>query len=77
MRKKGTKNNVTNIGDEAFNYCSNLTIYCEAASKPSGWNEDWNFSSCPVIWNCNVEKIATKNNTYINLKNKNSNEDKL
>ena len=34
-------NSVTSIGKGAFWYCSSLTIYCEASSQPSGWN-DWN-----------------------------------
>lgn len=38
------------IGEYAFYYCSNLTIYAEAASRPSGWDWSWNASNCPVIW---------------------------
>ena len=45
-------NNVTTIGTSAFYGCDNLTIYCEATSKPSGWDLYWNSSNCPVIWNC-------------------------
>ena len=45
-------NNVTTIGRDAFKNCSNLTIYCEAASKPSGWSPYWNYSNRPVVWNC-------------------------
>ena len=41
---------VTSIGDSAFKYCRSLTIYCEATSKPSGWNGYWNYSDCPVVW---------------------------
>ena len=41
---------VTSIGEEAFACCSSLTIYCEASSKPSGWNSSWNYSSRPVVW---------------------------
>ena len=44
---------VISIGSYAFRYCSNLTIYCEAASKPSGWNSYWNSSNVPTIWECN------------------------
>ena len=44
-------NGVTSIGDYAFRYCSKLTIYCEVASKPSGWDADWNASNRPVVWN--------------------------
>ena len=33
---------VTDVGWYVFSYCSNLTaIYCEAESKPDGWDEDW------------------------------------
>ena len=41
---------VTSIGEGAFFSCDSLIIYCEASSKPSGWNSDWNFSSRPVYW---------------------------
>jgi hypothetical protein len=41
---------VTSIGSSAFSSCENLTIYCEAESKPEGWDSDWNYSNCPVIW---------------------------
>ena len=43
-------NSVTSIGIGAFLGCSNLTIYCEAEEKPSGWHHSWNSSNCPVIW---------------------------
>ena len=48
-------NSVTSIGDWAFYSCPSLTIYCEAASKPSGWNSDWNKKDyngnyLPVVW---------------------------
>ena len=41
---------VTNIDGDAFYGCANLTIYCEATSKPSGWSLNWNSSNCPVYW---------------------------
>lgn len=41
---------VTEIGSGAFSNCTNLTIYCEAESQPSGWNSRWNSSNCPVVW---------------------------
>ena len=43
-------NSVTNIGERAFSGCDNLTIFCEAESKPEGWDEEWNSSGRPVIW---------------------------
>ena len=33
---------VTSIGSNAFYGCTSLTIYCEAESKPSGWDSSWN-----------------------------------
>ena len=41
---------VTSIGNSAFLGCSSLTIYCEADSKPSGWNYYWNPDNRPVVW---------------------------
>ena len=43
-------NSVTSIGKWAFYGCTALTIYCEAASKPEGWNSSWNPDNRPVIW---------------------------
>ena len=41
---------VTSIGYAAFSGCSSLTIYCEATSKPSGWDSSWNSSNRPTVW---------------------------
>ena len=41
---------VTSIGYYAFFDCPNLTIYCEAQSKPDGWDYRWNPDNCPVVW---------------------------
>ena len=43
-------NSVTSIHYRAFGYCYKLTIYCEVESQPSGWDEDWNYSNRPVVW---------------------------
>ena len=51
---------VTSIGGSAFYYCSSLTIYCEATSKPSGWDSDWNYSSRPVYWGINETNFIEK-----------------
>ena len=56
-------NSVTSIGEYAFSGCTILTTYCEAQSKPSGWNSLWNYSKCPVVWNCNNNDVA--NDGYI------------
>ncbi len=56
------------IGKSAFPGCDSLTIYCEAASEPSSWNSNWNYSSsysdCPVVWNCNNNEIADDGYIY-------------
>ena len=49
-------NSVTSIGNYAFSGCTGLTIYCEAASEPSGWGWDWNYSCCPVVWGYNASQ---------------------
>ena len=46
---------VTSIGYSAFYGCSSLTIYCEVASKPSGWEDAWNDldnddNKVPTVW---------------------------
>ena len=41
---------VTTVGGNAFSECSSLTIYCEAESKPIGWDGYWNYSNRPVVW---------------------------
>ncbi len=46
-------NSVTSIGEYAFYGCRSLTIYCEAESKPIGWDSSWNYSNRPVVWGHN------------------------
>ena len=41
---------VTSISEGAFEYSTSLTIYCEATSKPSGWDYFWNPDDRPVVW---------------------------
>jgi uncharacterized repeat protein (TIGR02543 family) len=44
--------NVTTIGEGAFSSFLAKTIYVEAAVKPTGWNQSWNYSPTPItiIW---------------------------
>lgn len=42
---------VEKMGGSIFKGCENLTINVEAASKPEGWYQDWNFENLPVVWN--------------------------
>ena len=49
-------NSVTILGHNVFTYCDSLSIYCEVATKPSGWNIFWyGFSDCPVLWGCSYD----------------------
>ena len=41
---------VTTIGQYAFSTNADLVIYCEAASKPAGWNNYWNADNYPVVF---------------------------
>lgn len=45
---------VIEIGQKAFYMCYGITVYCEAAEKPDGWNEDWHCLEdeeyCEVVW---------------------------
>ena len=49
---------VTSIGNYAFYDCDSLTIYCEAASQPSGWSSSWNYSKRPVVWGYTGEEYT-------------------
>ncbi len=51
LTKVSIPSSVSSIGEYAFRGCDALTIHCAASSKPSGWNSNWNYSNCPVIWN--------------------------
>ncbi len=51
---------VTNIGKDAFSICISLTIYCEASSKPSKWDKDWNSSDSLVYWGINENNFIEK-----------------
>lgn len=56
-------NSVVTVSQDAFYDCENLTIYCEAESKPEDWDSDWNSSGCPVVWsykNKDYPEVVTK-----------------
>ena len=58
---------VTTIGKGAFDNCDSLTIYCEATSKPNGWDSNWNCSYCPIVWDCNNNEIADDGYIYTTI----------
>lgn len=41
---------VISVGQTVFSGCNALTVYCEAESQPSGWDNNWNSTNCPVVW---------------------------
>ncbi len=69
------------IDANAFWGCGNITIYCEALSKPVGWNNEWNYCSggyttgddgnstekvfCPVVWDYKHNDVAEDGYIYI------------
>ena len=48
---------VISIGDDAFLNCYGLTIYCQAASQPSGWSSSWN-ADRPVVWGYSADEVT-------------------
>lgn len=59
-------NRMTTIGDSAFYNCYNLTIYCQAKSKPAGWKNKWNLSinDDQIVWNAQMIAVTlTSNNS--------------
>lgn len=52
---------VTEIGRLAFSGCNALTIYAEAAVKPSGW---YDYFDCPIVWDYNNNEVADDEYVY-------------
>lgn len=54
MEKAWMRNTVEAAGDDIFLNNAGLTVYCEPAERPSGWNTLWNErasgSYVPTIW---------------------------
>ena len=46
---------VAEIGPTQFVDCENLTVYCEASSKPDGWDGSWSDGATTVIWNADYD----------------------
>jgi hypothetical protein len=54
---------VVEIGESVFTQNA-VTIYCKAASLPSGWNAAWAVSTCPVVWDCENNDVASDGFIY-------------
>ncbi|MDD4212874.1 MAG: leucine-rich repeat protein [Bacilli bacterium] len=46
---------VTTVSNKVFFCCTELTIYAQASSKPSGWDSKWNEYTRSVIWGYRTE----------------------
>lgn len=52
LRSVYIPSSVTQMGERVFQFCSDVTIYCEADSQPESWDENW-LEGCEnptVIW---------------------------
>ena len=52
LRSVALGGSVTSIGEHAFYGCEQTTIYSEAGGTYYGWNDKWNSSYRPIVWNC-------------------------
>lgn len=52
----------TTVKENAFSGCDALTVYCEAASAT--WQEGWNVSACPVVWDSTNNDVADDGYIY-------------
>ena len=55
---------VTSIGKKLFTYCGKVVIYCEGGSRLAGWDNSWNETGCPVVWNCKNADVSSSGHIY-------------
>ena len=60
-------NSVLSVGIAVFIGCDSLTIYCEAESKPSGWDSYWNPENRPVVWGYIPENDQENDETILTI----------
>jgi hypothetical protein len=63
---------VSTIGLNAFEECSSAVFYCQAKSKPSGWDLNWYDGFAPIYWNKSVNDILLKNGVEYIVENGNA-----
>ncbi len=51
--------NIISIGAHAFYGNRNITFYSEAGSAPESWDDLWNSTYRPVVWNCTFDETKT------------------
>lgn len=55
---------VTSMDSFMFGESGVFMVYCEAERKPVGWDKNWNFKGCPVVWNCKNNEVADDGYIY-------------
>ena len=50
------RSSVEEIDAHAFYGCSNLTVYTDAKTAPTGWNTRWNSTYCPIIFGAELSE---------------------
>lgn len=67
---------LTTIEGLAFSECNIDTIYTEKNSKPSSWDNDWNYDDQPVVWGCTFSSdksyVVSVNKTSSSISNSNA-----
>lgn len=67
---------LTTIEGLAFSECNIDTIYTEKNSKPSSWDNDWNYDDRPVVWGCTFSSdksyVVSVNKTSSSISNSNA-----
>ena len=61
-------NSVAEMAGLVFDECRLLIIYCEAEKNPGWAGMNWN-GTCPVIWDCNNNNVASNGNIYAEIDN--------
>ena len=56
---------VTTMERSTVRSCLALTVYCQAQSKPEGWNNEWDYENRHAkVWDCNNNEVAEDGNIY-------------
>lgn len=50
LKKAIIPSTVSSVGEKIFLRCGNVTVYCRATAKPSGWAGNWRGDVYDVIW---------------------------
>lgn len=56
--------NVIYVGKNAFIGNNDISIFCEASTKPSSWSNQWNSYNAIEVWHCEKMKVVEGNYEY-------------